>query len=327
MPTTILADRYNALRTVTNTVLGISEPATPNYGYGQAFSTNAVVGTRASATPEVASKVTAQDYEDLYIDLIRTRSHQVGPTVAIDEFVIGDYNANPATADKIEESYIQGLEALGNNIQTDRFLVFSNHLNLQSLSSANSSRSSASSWQGTISTIFTTTFVSSLERRHFFNSGGQIRLSASVNYTGSQAKTVDWQTILNAMGSTSFKAESTANNAGIGTGSNIGNFDLTTGYQLVYSRTGGSVYARNRYNIYAKEYATGNSTSAIQFKVEFYDGLPNNTSWGTDEVVYGGFSSVVETTTPSSQIGINGTTHNAVVNNTVITGTLIRPLS
>ena len=327
MPTTILADRYNALRVVTNTVLGVSEPAAPNYGYGQAFSSNAVVGTRASATPEVASKVTAQDYEDLYIDLIRTRSHQVGPTVAIDEFVIGDYNANTATADKIEESYIQGLEALGNNILTDRHLVDPSHLTIQGLAPANSSRTSASSWQGTISTIFTTTFVSSLERRHFFNTGGQIRFSASVNYTGSHAKTVDWQTILNAMGSTSFKAESTANNAGIGTGSNIGNFDLTNGYQLVYSRTGGSVYARNRYNIYAKEYATGNSTSAIQFKVEFYDGPPNNISWGIDEVVYGGFNSVVETAMASSQISINGTTHNAVVTNTAITGALISPLS
>ena len=63
----------------------------------------------------------------------------------------------------------------------------------------------------------------------------------SLDYTGSQAKTVDWQTILNAMGSTSFKATSTANNAGIGTGSSIGNYDLTTSYQIVYSRTGGSI--------------------------------------------------------------------------------------
>ena len=195
------------------------------------------------------------------------------------------------------------------------------------MATANSTRSASSTWQGTISTIFTTTFTSALQRRHFFNAGGQIRLSASVNYTGSQAKTVDWQTVLNAMGSTSFKAETTSNNAGVGTGSSIGNYDLTTSYQLVYSRSGGSVYARNRYNVYAKEHATGNATSAIQFKVDFVDGLPNDTTWGIDETVSGTFNSIVETATPSSEISINGTIHNAVVSNNPITGALISALS
>ena len=327
MPTTVLADEYNALRVVTNTVLGTSVIASPSYGYGQSFSTNAVVGTRTSATPAAASKVTAQNYEDLYIDLIRVRSHQIGTAAAIDAFVIGDYNTNTATADKIEESYIIGLVALGNNILTDRFLVDPSHLTIQGLPSASSTRLDAYTWNNTISTIFTTTFTSALQRRHFFNAGGQIRLSASVNYTGSQAKTVDWQTVLNAMGSTSFKAETTSNNAGVGTGSSIGNYDLTNSYQLVYSRSGGSVYARNRYNVYAKEHVTGNTTSAIQFKVEFVDGLPNDTNFGIDETVQGAFNSIVETATASSEIYINGTTHNAVVGTSSIIGTLISGLS
>ena len=114
------------------------------------------------------------------------------------------------------------------------------------------------------------------------------------------------------MGSTSFKATSTANNAAVGTGSSIGNYDLTNSYQIVYSRTGGSVYARNRYEIRAMEYATGDATSAIQFKVSFVDGLPNNTSWGIDEVVYG---------------SINSTAHDAVVVTVVPTYNLLRALS
>tara|TARA_B110000091_G_C13507238_1_gene346907 strand:+ start:76 stop:594 length:519 start_codon:yes stop_codon:yes gene_type:complete len=170
-------------------------------------------------------------------------------------------------------------------------------------------------------------FPTAQARRHYFNSGGEIRLSASVDYTGSQAKTVDWQTILNAMGSTSFKAESTLNNASVGTGTNIGNYDLTSAYQRVYSRDGGAVYANNEYRIFAKEHATGNSTSAIQFKVEFVDGSPNDPSYGVDEVVYGGFNSVIETATPNSQISINGTTHNAVIINSIPQGATIRPLS
>jgi hypothetical protein len=95
----------------------------------------------------------------------------------------------------------------------------------------------------------------------------------------------------------------------------------------VYSRTGGAVYARNRYNIYAKEYATGNATSAIQFKVDFIDGQPNDVTDGIDEAVYGTFNSNVAYAAPDSQITINGTTHNAVVIDTVPVGTRLRPLS
>lgn len=327
MPTTILANRYNTLRNNVNLVLGISDISAPNFGYGQGFSTNSVVGSRSVTNVVDADKVTAQDYEDLYIDLIRTRSHQVGAAVAIDEFVVGDYENNPATAEIIEESYISGLESLATSIQTDRLEVDTDNLTITGLPTASSTRLDTYTWSTSISHIFVVTFDTDLERRHFFNAGGQVRISASVDYTGSQAKTVDWQTILNDMGSTSFKANDTVNNAAVGTGSNLGNYDLTNSYQLVYTKDGGAVYARNEYLIYAKEYSTGNATSAIQFKVSFVDGLPNNIANGVDEVVYGTFNSTVEIATPNSQIIINGTTHDAVVIDTVPVGTRIRALS
>jgi len=328
MPTTILASRYNTLRNQVNLVLGVSTAATPDHGYGQSFSTNSVVGTRSLTDPVTANKVSAQDYEDLYIDLIRTRSHQVGSAVSINEFVIGDYETNIATADKIEEAYVLGLESLATNIVTDKLTVFPTNLDISSFPTVSSTRlATAGTWSTIITHIFTVTFNTVLERRHFFNAGGQIRFSASVGYTGSQAKTVDWQSILNAMGSTSFKATQTINNAAVGTGSSIGNYNLTSSYQLVYSRTGGSVYARNRYNVYAAESATGNTTSAITFKVEFEDGRPNDLTYGIDEVVFGTFNSIIETATPNSQITINGTIHDAVIISTVPTGSLVRSLS
>ena len=327
MPTTVLASRYNTLRNNVNLVLGNSIAASPNYGYGQSFSTNSVTGSRAANDLANADKVSAQDYEDLYIDLIRTRSHQIGASVAIDEFVIGDYETNTETADKIEESYILGLESLAANIISDRFTADPANLTINSIPSASSSRLATNTWSTRISHIFRIMFNTEQERRHFFNTGGEIRVSASVDYTGSQAKTVDWQTILNAMGSTSFKAEQTVNNAGVGSGSNIGNYDLTSSYRLIYSRTGGSVYARNRYNVYAREYATGNSTSAIQFKIDFVDGAPNNSLFGIDEAVFGTFNSIIETATANSQIDINGVTHDAVVFDSAISGALIRALS
>ena len=327
MPTTILASRYNTLRDAVNLVLGPSIVASETYGYGQGFSTNSVVGSQTANDLSTVDSVTAQNYEDLYIDLIRARSHQVGASVAIDEFVIGDYDTNEATADKIEESYVLGLESLATNISTDRFEVDASNLDIISIPAANSTRASTPTWSTSIDHIFTMTWPTEEDRRHFFNTGGEIRFSADVSYTGSQAKTVDWQTILNAMGSTSFKATSTANNAAVGTGSSIGNYDLTNSYQIVYSRTGGSVYARNRYEIRAMEYATGDVTSAIQFKVSFVDGLPNNITYGIDEVVNGSFSSTVQIAKPSSQVTINGTLHSGVTLSVEPTGQTISALS
>lgn len=320
MATTILASRYNTLRDQVNLILGTSNLATPTYGYGQAFSTNGVVGTRSVSNPSTADKVTAQQYEDLYIDLIRTRAHQVGAAVTINDFVIGDYDANTATADIIAEAYILGLEAVAANISTDRFIVDPTNLRISAVPAASSSRTGT--WYTQLTHIFTTTFASAAERRHFFNAGGEIRLSASVDYTGSQAKTVDWQTILNAMGTTSFKATETVNNAGVGSGSAIGNYDLTSSYQLIYSRSGGSVYARNRYNVYALSL----NDTTVQFKIDFVDGLPNNISTGIDELVYGTFNSNVHVATPDGQIDINGVTHPTVLISADPTGSVIRPL-
>jgi hypothetical protein len=328
MSVTILASRYNTLRNNVNLVLGTSVSASEQYGYGQGFSTNSVVGTRSVSNPVDANKVTAQDYEDLYIDLIRVRSHQVGASVAISEFVVGDYDTNTVDTDLIEESYVLSLESLASNIITDKFAVDPSNLIVANLPAVNSTRAAATgSWNGTISHIFTVTFNTDTERRHFFNAGGEIRFSASVDYTGSQAKTVDWQTILNAMTTISFKATETINNAAIGTSSSIGNYDLTTSYQLVYSRDGGAVYANNEYRIFAREVVTIGDTSTIQFKVEFVDGTPNDPTWGIDEPVSGTFNSVVQTATPSSQITINGTVHDAVIIETPPTGTNIRILS
>ena len=64
----ITAQRYNDLRALVNKVLGNSVSVTPNYGYGQPFSTSSVIGdydTNLAAT----NLVTAQQYEDLYIVL------------------------------------------------------------------------------------------------------------------------------------------------------------------------------------------------------------------------------------------------------------------
>ena len=330
MPNTVLASRYNNLRNQVNLVLGSSSIASPTFGYGQGFSTNSKIGTRSVADPATAETVSAQDYEDLYIDLIRAKAHQESASaVAVDPFITGDFNTNGASTDKIEEAYIINLESLATNLQTNKFLAAATNLTIENNSAASSSRVGQLPFSSEIDHIFTMTWPTAVQRRHYFNAGGQIRFAASVAYTGSQAKTVDWQQTLAAMGTTSFTATATTNNSGVGNNSAIGNYDLTNSYQLVYRQDNGAVYSNSSYNIYAMEHTTSDDTSAIRFKVRFFDGRPNNISYGIDELAYGNFYSTIQIAYADSTVSINGTSHNAVVIPAAShpTATIQRPLS
>lgn len=313
----ITAQRYNDLRSKANKVLGQSNVSDPTFGYGETFGTASVTGdydTNLLAT----DKVTAQQYQDLYTDLIRLRAHQLGVTsITIDPFVIGDYDTNLGSTDKVELTYIQGLETLATDIETDRFLIdASGQADIVNLKNSDgipiqSTRTNAGrgAWNGTISHIFTVTFNNARQRRQFFNAGGQVRFSASVDYTGSQAKTVDWQTEMSDMGVTSFRGQDTINNNNEGSGSAIGNYDLTASYQLCYSKAGGASYARNDYRVFAQNV----NDTVIRFKVDFNDNQPNDLTWGIDEPVYGDFNSVIELLQPNGTVTINGTPTFSVV--------------
>jgi hypothetical protein len=312
----ITASRYNALRTLVNKILGDSVVSTPNYGYGQTFSTISVTGNFA-VNNLATDKVTAEQYENLYIDLIRLRVHQVGVSATtIDTFVEGGIETNPS-ADKIELAYIQALETLATNIETDRFLIDATtqaaEVNLLTDvgNTVVSTRSFATSgsWNGTITHIVKVTFDDAQQRRQFFNAGGEVRFNAAVNYAGSQAKTVDWQTQLSAMGTISFKANQTISNNGIGSSYSVGNYNLTNTYQLCYDQTGGATYARNRYRILALQL----NDRELQFRIEFVDGAPNNIYFGIDEPVLGDFTSALKLLQPDGSVTINGITVDTVV--------------
>jgi hypothetical protein len=318
MATTIpvTAQRYNDLRDLVNKILGLSVTATPTYGYGETFSTSSVTGdydTNLSST----DKVSAIQYENLYIDIIRIKAHQVGTSaLTVDPFVIGEYDTNLTSTDKIELAYVQALESLASDIETDKFEIDVTG-QAQVVDLKNSSgvaieserlNSGNGAWNGTISHIFQISFNTAQERRQFFNAGGQVRFSARVAYTGSQPKTVDWQTEMSDMGVTSFRATDTINNNSEGTGSAIGNFDLTGTYKLCYSKGGGASYVRNDYRISA----LSPSDTTIRFKVEFNDNQPNDLTWGIDEPVYGDFYSTIELLQPIGVVDINGTEYDTI---------------
>lgn len=315
MPTLIVNERYNNLISLVNKVLGTSILSDPTYGYGQAISTTSVSGTQETGI-QGSDKVTATQYRNLYIDLIRARAHQIGTSaLTVNPFVVGDFENNPVTADKIEEAYIIGLETIATNLDTDRFLIDSTqgvaeYLKTSSNFNITSTRlnSTDGNWNGVLAHIVDVEFTNAAARRHFFNAGGEIRFSASVEYAGSQAKTVAWQEQLDQMGTISFKAQETISNVDIGTGSLTGNYQLTSTYQLCYRQNGGAVYSENTYDVYALSL----TDDTVRFKIEFVDGVPAGAYYFTDEDVFGDFTSIFTLFRPSGSVTINGNNYTTV---------------
>ena len=117
------------------------------------------------------------------------------------------------------------------------------------------------------------TFTDEDNRRHFFNSGGELRFDATLTgVDAAHAQSVDWQTMLSAIATIKLSHSSTESSASVGTpgyGFNM----LTNTYQLVYTKGGTGDYAGNQINIYAKL----SGTDSIDIKIAFDDVHPSDT--------------------------------------------------
>ena len=318
MSVVIESARYNNLVQRIVAVLGNSTTGNPQTGYGSTITVDpfGVTGSRNQINLANADKIDSDNFRNLYIDLVRARVHQIGSSAfSIQPFVVGDFSTNQANTDKVQESYVQGLENLMTQIETDKLEIdVATQAEIDPLTSSTRLQSVSGPWNGTLSHIFTVNFGSIDERRHFFNSGGEIRFSANLTYTGSEDKTLKWQTLLSNIGVVSFKAVTTFSNAGTGSGSNIGNYQLTGSYQLVYRNTGLSPYSGNSYEIYALQ----NSATQIQFRVWFRDDdaggpIVNPDDTPVDENVLGDLTSTIEYVRADGVVDINGTEYTTVV--------------
>jgi len=119
-------------------------------------------------------------------------------------------------------------------------------------------------WNSTVDMEFTCTFTSADQRRYFFNSGGEIRMTGSLS-SGSGQKDTDWAAMLSNTAAVRFGYNYTT--ASSGTGSAIGNYDLTGTYQQIFTKSGSGVYAENIYKVEAR----ADSATVIKFKITLAD--------------------------------------------------------
>lgn len=292
----VSAARYNTLQGRISALLG---PGSGDRGYNNVVSSFSVP-VSAEVTAEHMNNL-KRDYTSIYVHLfgslpggligqdVATRI-KTGETGLIWDDLFAEYETNIVT------------------LENNRFLIDADYATVES-SGINSTRSTV--WGGTalpqsITHEFTVTFGTPNARRGFFNAGGEIRFSANLVHSlvpgdPDYQKTVDWASMLAAIRTVKFAYTSTDSYnlngtdvdisddtvSGAGTGTAIGNLDLTSSYQTIYTKTGSGVYTNNVYSIQAKL----DNDSRIRFLITFDDGDVG--TGGADERVVGTLTSSI----------------------------------
>lgn len=257
----IEADDFVTLR---SRILNIMGTGSGTSGYGQSLS---------SSNVSAGDVITAQDVSNLYNDIARARLHQINSVdVSVTVPSVGDLVLDQTRAD---------LDNLLSAVETDKLLI-----SIPAQSTVETAEtSSRSNWNGVISHVVRFSWPNSDARRHFFNSGGELRTSANVS-GGSGSKTENWRSMLSNSGTVRMNYTQTTS-TGSGSGSNTGFYDLSGSYQTIFSKTGSGVYAENDYIVQARTL----SSTTVDIRIYFRDddsGDPN-----IDENVGGTLTSTV----------------------------------
>lgn len=277
----VTASRFNILQGRIDTILGVGSG---DSGYGQPLQSTQV---------NVGDVIDSDLMDALRADLAQARIHQTGAVPSeigdIDpEEIIGEDESGGDTTKGFAD-----YETLMDDIVADKLLYAGTQVDVF----AGIQAQRTTQWNGLLEHEFTVTFESANALRYFFNTGGEVRFSATLE-SYSNAKSTDWYDMFIAMGTVLFSAHATtATGLGGGwTGSAIGAYELDTNYQQVFIKQGSGIYAENYYSVEAKLSAV----NQITFLVVFNDLDPTDSDIDvpgyppTDEFVNGTLTSIIQ---------------------------------
>ena len=263
----ITAAQYNGLQSRIEQVLG---SGSGDFGYGNSVSSSQVAA---------GDSVTAGQMDNLRSDMGKCWTHQTGDNIPLANIAVGniigaDASGTGVTFDNQNNYVIDGSIANGgfndylsrmSELETNRFDIDDGEQTTADVTG----HTITDTWNGTINATFQISFGSAANRRYFFNSGGELRLSvAGANGTGS--KDTDWDTILSNPGQIQFGYNYTTisgSNNGV-TLNSIGNDGITSSYQEVFKKVGtAAVYAENYWKVEVRT----TSASTFEFRVTLVD--------------------------------------------------------
>lgn len=239
---------YNTLQSDIEVIMGTPAGNTDTNatGYNQ---------TLLSSQVSVGNTVTEAQWDDLRNDITKAYTHQFGSAPTI---------TNVTTATKIDSTIFNQYESLITTVSGDpnRYTIASTPV-AQFTIVTGQTATLGTGWNGTQTHQFTATFASANERRAFFNAGGSVRVNLSLAYTGSEQKTLDWQTMMSDLGTVQFNYKETTG----GGGSTVGNYDATATFQTIAVENGANPYSENDIAVQVKS----NSSTQLEFAVILRD--------------------------------------------------------
>lgn len=211
---------YNSIRAK---VVGVLGTGSVTYGYGQ---------TLLSSDVSVSNKVTINEWANLKYDIINAYAHQNGslPTIlTVEEGGTIRYSTTDAP--------VTTYDTLATNLQTNRFSIGAG----LTLVTSTVSTSRNGSWSNSAKATVQFYWANANQARYFFNSGGKIRVSASLGTDGTaSAQNQKWRDLLSAVGSRDFGASATT------TPSNGASwYQCNNSFQTYYSANASSPYGSN----------------------------------------------------------------------------------
>ena len=271
----ITAADYN---TFVGTVNGVIGTGSGSKGYGQS----------TLSTVSATDQITAAHWTALLGAVTTAATHQ-GTSVDIPG---ASHTGYPATGDTIHAfdatvsiggtSYNYDLSTAITNVDTN----FQNVDAAQQTTTATlhtTTRSSA--WADNINSEVDVTFADANAARFFFNTGGEIHLTAD-QPTTSTTQDTNWDTVFDtAMGTIKMGFTGTTRTGSGGTpATTIGYYDLTGTYQTIFDGTniGSGAYSANDVLIQAKTITNG-----VRFYINFDDQHSPTAPSTVDEVVSG----------------------------------------
>jgi len=284
---TITAADFNNLQSRIAQVLGIGSD---DFGYGQTVESSQVTSLTDPDIPD-GNSVLASQFNDLRDDLGKAYKHQEGSDIPINSFAAGDIigadesgtdlnfdqSGNYIFANQDTSKGFNDFLTIMTDLESNRFVIHPSQEEVQ----VRDSDQRTSSWNGTITSQFTVSFTDENARRHFFNSGGQIKFEGIVDTAGSTlARDEKWVDIIQNPSIVEFNYNSTTNtgsSAGVNT-SVIGNNDLTSSFQEIFRKDANSgLYSDSFWRIDARE----DSNTVLRFRITLVnDGPESNTDAG-----------------------------------------------
>lgn len=227
--TQIFASQFVAIQDKAELLLGTGSASS---GYGQ---------TVQSADVFSGNQITKAQWDALRFDIINIRMHQDGVMPAIVEVPAGGVitfgAGHPNT----------NFDTLLTTAIANKFQVAAN----QSVITAKTSSSYSSAWSSSAQTELTVTFANATQARHFFNSGGKVRITTTLTGGTATAQYNAWVNFLSSAGTRSF---------GAATDALVNYYTMTNVYQTYYQGSLSTPYSANVYRLEARTNVANNST-------------------------------------------------------------------